>query len=984
MPNGRPQAPGFPVRTVAEATRLFQERGAPLEAPVGPVEPIEGVEARIRARLGLPGSVTPTTELEERIRGRLQLLRGRPLAVELGMAAPGESEAERIARVARAEGISLAGAPAAARAAAALAPQEATSGREREVPLRAARVALSRLFERPVETRLGPTGAVEFRDPRTGGFTVFNPPGFEVAELGALLSGEGRTILGGVTGALGGQALGFPVLGESLGAGVGEFLRLKRAQQLELLEPGLSDQRLAIMATERAGLPTAAAGLLLRFGAHLAPRVLAPVEVGRLRTLETQLSRDQADAVIGAIDDAERIAREIRARTGEEFGFTAGQATSSVPAAAELFVTERALIQKGKVGQPLRDIVDDQNEVLVGLLEKARIDAGLPADPLGPSAAGQLYRSKMQAMLGRIDERLSGRLALREEPLRTRLDALYERAQRFDPSTYGADLKAVRAREATVARELEREAYNAADEYAERIGVGERVPEHFFAAAQELTELERQNILGSISELDRTILREALESPRFRTTKDPETGKVLERRMSLGQMSATISRLRARLRDVELGHVSGVEPGMLRRLLGALKRDRQALIGQSPDLAAMIDQADLMVRLTRDQLDRSVIGDIARLRGGREVVLDEDVFDRIFQPGAVEGPRAVARLLKSPRGELTVEEGQLYADVWERVRDGLLDRYQRSVARVTDRGERILRIPQHRAFLRDHEAALRAFFSPEEVTEIGKLGGLERVAAVHRQNRDAILRMARESPEGRVAGLGRRTGAVRPEDAIERAFRRNDLPLLRRILARTEGDPVFRESVRSVIYADLMESIRPSTVGGIARVDLTKLPAWVAGHEEALRMVFGPQYTKDLITVGSAVETMTRQSPSELARREPTGSATRHLIRIWTGMFRARGRAYTAINIARSKAAERALVKLLADPQGLRRALTLTKSRLWDVFDTPGVAATVGTLLMPELDGAIGLTAAGGLATAQALGSALTEQGPEALLPAEP
>ncbi len=434
-----------------------------------------------------------------------------------------------------------------------------------------------------------------------------------------------------------------------------------------------------------------------------------------------------------------------------------------------------------------------------------------------------------------------------------------------------------------------------------------------------------KNILPKLNQGDATLLKGFI-----RRTEKQMSGTVFGGRfkepipITFESLQGTISALRSLERRIVRGTTTNIEQKVVKDLRRALVKDRDAFLEQHPLMKVKVDEAEVLVRQVKDDLDRSVLADIAKVTKGREVVVDERVFEKVIRPNNVTQSSVVARVLREPRGNVTPERQLLLDETLVQYRRGILDLYRRKVIIPEGRPNAGTVDPKkHAEFLRQFDETIEPFFSPQAMTQIRQLDGLPRVMRDLAARRERIMNLASKTYPAQIANLSS------PTDAYRLAWRQGDKGTMKQFMTLAEKDPDLLNQFRGVIHQDLTAAITDNPSSRNMVFDYGKLSKWLRENSDKAEVAFeGTEFVANLRTFNRMLGITQGKDiipfVPEVVRTKGR-TALDIAVRAYYGLLSKRGRQITAIRMLRGKTAERAFARATADAQNMARLMELRR-----------------------------------------------------------
>ena len=592
---------------------------------------------------------------------------------------------------------------------------------------------LAESFGQDVPVRTGPVSeALEFQNPETGQWTLVDEQGIsgrdfaDLAGDAAVLGGEA---VGGIAGGMAGSVIGPAgtvaggISGAGLGAAAGEAARQYVGRAFGLNE-GVSTGDTVAEAVE-VGAITSLLGPLLtgagrmarsmktRFTGETPEREIATLlqdedTVAELRkglqeTVETnvRLAEQQGDrealATLAPLrDKLAASGYDLRALSKAEADALWG-ASSYRPTAADVAGDEDILsIQTGlrDKGGPatsrplrrqrtagwnvLREGFDNASDVSPEAVNKAELSRNISdtvSDRLNRQLADLAGRTQRQVQA--TEARGAQQVSRANERGRQLIDLARERTESAGEGVAGlrqslpenpqVDQRALGrdVRENVLVPERDRRLGAAREQYAnlETPDVEVR-PERLREAMSSAQNQAQQGALPSQQSGTLATTKEILDNIEEAA---PDGQSAIIKNLSGEDALRTMSQLKDRARSIDRGELTNADSAVVKRAISALDEDIRAAF---PDhYTAAKAAVDVEYRQMQDELERSLIGRITQQKGGKYVVNDEFVFDRMIQRGNKTDADTFRTMMENPE----------YGGSRVALRDAFADRYNRAM-----------------------------------------------------------------------------------------------------------------------------------------------------------------------------------------------------------------------------------------------------------------------------------------------------------------
>lgn len=753
-------------------------------------------------------------------------------------------------------------------------------------PAQGAQLALEQQFGEPVQIFQRPelSGRITFINPRTGQEQVFNPPGFDMADIPALAGGAtvvAPEAVGGVGGAVfGGPAGG--VAGAAGGAGLGEAGRLQIGRALGV-NPDLTAAEQLASAGREAAIAGAVDAATLGIGG-----------VGR-RVIRGPLPRVPAgvleDTPISALQEGIQQGRQLQDAFRDSFG-------ADLPLNTEQVLRGPAAVQSGELrgatqtlrgratGEQLREQARLQGEAMESAAEQV----------LGPEGESQATGGRLLQTQARGPVR--GAIAEQQ----ARLEALDEQALRAEQISDTASID-----QAAIIRDLLEEGrdslnqsfdarYDALREAAGDVTV-DLAP--LQAAGRQALREAGADLFPSLAPENVTILKDAIG-------KGSAPFDVVQRALSdLRQERRLIRRNLSPRRNI----------GQINQLIAALEEARGKAMRGRPGLEKQVADLEADFATARQRVDRGMIGQLLQpAEGGGFRLRDDQVIGRMTAQPALA--RQMANTLRDPAFQAA--PGALPA-----IREGILaDMREKTVNAETGRmTKRALA-----NYMQRNKTVIDAFFDPAEVRRLERvgtaLGELEtqarRMTTLERDlNRTFGMQLQRYDP----SEVARRVLSGTPED-------------MRRARVIASRDPVAREEYRKAVLAEIRRRSTRATSSEPGRLDFTQLSAIAENPAmvDELGRLMGPRWRRGFEVLTRALDT-TRMRPTnasalqEMQAAGEPGSIIQGILRVTFPPLTREGRALTGAMRTNRERVMRAMDRVLADPEMMAELAVMQQGR---------------------------------------------------------
>jgi len=321
--------------------------------------------------------------------------------------------------------------------------------------------------------------------------------------------------------------------------------------------------------------------------------------------------------------------------------------------------------------------------------------------------------------------------------------------------------------------------------------------------------------------------------------KDPQQKKVI----TLEEIQRTLKKLNQKLIPAEHGLTSSpADVQTLKEIKGALKATRADLLNQNKrqDLLEEIADLDVQLKLAKDVVDRSIIGDVMKLNNGKFMMKDEQVFDKVFTPGGIQNARRMAEVTtNNPQAKTAIREG-FYAKYYDKVfiKEGPVSGVMLPDKKAHDR------------FIREYGEQMDLFF-PGQTNQIQNIGGLAGVIKKQRKQRTDMLERINKMFSSQLQGFD-------PDTIIGFALNKQNSGKTMKLRVLLNGDPEALVAVQAGVARKIREAMIDPTNGEFSSARLGRL--FTETGEANLRHMMGSKYVNDLKTLKGALDQMQKKS----------------------------------------------------------------------------------------------------------------------------
>lgn len=340
--------------------------------------------------------------------------------------------------------------------------------------------------------------------------------------------------------------------------------------------------------------------------------------------------------------------------------------------------------------------------------------------------------------------------------------------------------------------------------------------------------------------------------------------------------------------------------------ISAMERDRTLALTKAgrEDLIAAIEKAEIKTAKFHETFNRSMVGDLtAKNEKGVFKIRSKEFVDRMLK-----GDRAEANQLLDVIGDQPTLMGH-----WK---EGIADAYKRKAFPDGKFSRR-----QSNEFLDKNKDVLGEFFTSGELAQIKKTGDLAQVVKKQTaQMKNIIKKVDKQWGSGKLKSLDPDNvlkfitndagGFIRPSGAPVQVSI-NKINFIKKSL---KNHPGAWQNLQKE-YSTSLHSRLIDTQSG--RVLPKKIADMVVKDEKQIRAIMGDQYYKNLVSISKAAQIIARK-PKSIGEVTETISGIKQTIRIFAAPLTPRGRAFTAVDIFRTKAGHDAVAKGLLDPSSMK------------------------------------------------------------------
>jgi len=747
---------------------------------------------------------------------------------------------------------------------------------------------LSDQFKTDIDVRVGPrTGELEYYNPKTKQYALVDAPGIDMGDF-ADLGGDAMVIVPDIAATVAGTIFTGPVGGIGAGAiaaGAGEYARLKLGQKLYGINQDLSDEDLLSEAFKMAGI-SAAGGFIGLGGAKLIKGINNVIK-GRVVPSDA-LETLTASKVKEADEVAATINKELnKAKTKSTLKFTLAEAADD----ADLLATQASFENVRRLGylEDFRKFNRNQANALNNYFDILKKQFGTSNSTNYDS--GVLIKNVLENRQKPIIQNIIKKQEQAEEALTKSIFRLPD----GNVKTTGIEFR-------SVIGELGDTYKKAVDKAAKELDTASGTKllntDKIAKALNQLSDKEKRSLVeaGKIEGIFKRGVYEDL------LKKD---SKIL-----LSDARETVSVIGKLIRDKFEGKAAGetVDTGKLLKLQGAFLEQMNKDAGTA--YMNQLQNFNSLVKTNKELLNNDIISKITKIEIGNKLKIgDEAIFETTFKKGlgSAKTAKEVFDVIKNSPDAMTAYKNSIF------------DFYKRKVIdEVTGRPNLV----KHRAFMRDYEAPLKQFFSDAEYKQISKLGGLQK-------NVENLAKSLQKTQKDLLGTFEGKLLNSSPQEIFNKIYKPNNIGEIRelkRVLSNNKD--VFKSFQRDVL-TDLNERVTvTSNRIGQKILDAKAFDNYLngaggeRGRREALKVIFGNEYVKNLDTLNKALQISARQSPSRAAEGV-VGNFFTDIIRARLGQFTTPGRIFTAARRLFAVASNRVIKEALLNPQSLEELIKL-------------------------------------------------------------
>jgi len=765
-----------------------------------------------------------------------------------------------------------------------------------------------------VQVRLGPkTGRTEFLNPVTNKWTMVDQPGFNYTDLAKQAGNSltiGGTILGdiiGFTGGLtgGGVAAGpvgaaagsveGAILGGATGGSIGEMARIYLGKSLF----GINKDVSVLGEGEKQFFINAGLGAL---GSYFKPTMQWLANYTKTGTINIEELKNITKNATQAKQLFEDVNNEfIKNNLPNRLQYSLGQATGN----ADMLATQAAFESNKAYGKTGKwNTWNEKNaqalDVYFGLQNKSTLSSNMSEDQLGAKISSIIadYKNSILAPLQAVQEKS--------------IYDLTSATAQLPNGTLKESGHQIRNAVQTLQDSIKTEPGGFNDRFATLFKVGENRVVQTDLIKKTLNELDlRQK--GTLFNQYPDI---------YKIVKAPE-GQFI----SIQNLANTISDLKAYDRT-SVKSIGGMTP-----IQGATKKLRDAMDAQlARDLPANDPWLQEYVNLKDEYWAyknrfNEAIGSILKLKDGRLVVADEDVFNTTFKTGRGSQARidSIHDVLKDN------------PDAINTYKNSILDFYNQN---VVDKATGLVDNNKHIKFINNFQYGLKRFFGEENYGEISKIDGLNKAVQDANTKYATTLENLKKSTAGEIDTL-------KPDRIFSTVYNPAEPTRLKNVINILKDNPEVLQNFQDVVKKDLANNIKNND----GQFNFVKLDNYLKRNLQNLQTVFfdNPNYIKNIQNLNGVLQTYSKKSP--LAGSEVSSFANKALndyVRMRVGMFTKEGREVTMISRFVNYAKLNRMQNILTDPEYVENLIKMKDINLPKYVDygttlkTPSSTLTYG------------------------------------------
>jgi hypothetical protein len=749
--------------------------------------------------------------------------------------------------------------------------------------------SLSKLYNQDIDVRKGRTGQLEYFNPEKNQYALVDSTAPDLGDF-ADIGGDAMVIvpdiIGTIVGFKGGGLAGGTALG-ALAAGAGEYSRLKLGQSLYGINKDLTDEQLFNEA-QKAALTSAA----FTIGGSVAANTIKGVN----NIIKGRFIKESDIKLLNDSGNADEIAKAVndtldKAKINTKLKYTLAQATDD----ADLLATQEAFENTKRLGflDEFRSFNRDQAKALneyFGVL-KSGFNTSSSAKPISEFDTGTL----IQNVLNKRNQPQIQNLIKKQEQAENLLEKSIFRLPDGNIKVTGAEVRSIIDDLGKTYKVNVDQAAKALDKAADVNLINTDV---ISKALKTLSEKEKKNLLDIKGV-------QGIFKPGVFQDLQTQGSKVL-----LNDVRETLSSLSSKIRDAEIGSVTGesVEVGTLKFLKKAFNEQIKKDAGT--DYLTELEKFNNLVITNKQLLNNDIISKLTAIDSNKVLkVANEDIFAQTFKTGIGSGKTAqdVMNVIKeSP-------------DALKAYKDSIFKFYKDKVF-VDNKPN----LKKHNAFINAYESPLKVFFTPQEYTKISRIGGLTKYTEDLEKLRKKTIDDLNKSFEGKLVNAS-------PQELVNKIYKPNNIGEISNLKNILKNDPEVYKAFQRNVLTDMNEKIMKDVDRlGFKSLNSKALDNYIngaggeRGYKNALGIIFDSEFVDNLNTLNRALKIASRKAPARAAEGL-YGSIYTDIIRAKVGQFTPLGRALTAVRRFYKTAAERVLANALLNPSSLKELTELRK-----------------------------------------------------------
>lgn len=753
-----------------------------------------------------------------------------------------------------------------------------------------------------IPVRVGPqSGELEIFDPESNRWMLHDEFGITMSDFKEMI-GESLTyggdILGSIIGVfIGGAATKTPtgivtgeVAGSYAGTRAGETARLEIGRDLGV-NVGLTDDQVSRLASEQGKL--AAMGTIIGHGLMSAGK--------RLLAGPRPFTSEQAQLINEAMMESDAVIAKINERIDSEkvFNPTVGQRSE-----LDSVLDQEATLAGGEPG------IDKAFRARQRENEAALIDFYNAAFDLKGGTSYEVVASAKAKMMELPSERLKKAEEIASKTNRVAENEIQNLPLLDEPLT-GKQIRESLIQERQQILDLENEAWartrRLAGEDPDTFTSNVQIPrsESLNRVISQLSAEARRSLTGSAASSKSTLISRLLKKEEDGISIIDVNGDPLltirpnEEPLDILQINAALHDLRRQYRVAAKG-LSTESPQLrdVQRLIDSLTKTRNDWLKENfPELLSETLSAEQITRARSELYDRGVVGGLLKeVSPGEYALADRDVVTSVIRKKNGGAARELAAaVMADPRGMQSIRQ-HIY---------GLY----RSEVEV----DGVLNIQLHNKFMKDYGDTIRPFFTREDMSQLQNLGEMAVVVERHNRKLAKIKEDFANSFRGKIRDMN-------PE-SIARAFfglaRRESKVSFDHEDARRLRNFADRSGVLTPIRGVLTDEIKRRIFRG-GKFNHQSLTSLIDDHGHKIQEFFGDQYFRDLKTLASATNIVSKKGKRLAASGQP------EVVKLSRAILRPLSRKQRLITYGvhvKSTAADAALANAVMDPDKLRKLI---------------------------------------------------------------